>query len=245
VCTYGDTQHVIPTTESSPQNPTCDYGRHKVACEQTFLQAHRDGKYGKNSGMTILRPSHTFGPGGGIINSLGFQTSFVDRLRRGIPVIVAGDGNGLWATAYADDVGVGFAKILGRAKSFGEHFNIVGDEVVTWDQYIQRSAAALGGPTPKIVHIPTDVLLSIAPKRYEWLGWVFRYHGIYSNEKLRTIVPEYRSATPYAEGVKRTVAVMERLGKIIPAEKDPFEDQLISQWHNSMETLRSLAKPPA
>ena len=91
VCTYGNTQAIVPTLETTPQAPHSDYGRGKLACEQLFLRAHAGGKMP----ATILRPSHTYGPGGGIINNLGTDPTFLERLRQGRPVVVSGDGHGL------------------------------------------------------------------------------------------------------------------------------------------------------
>lgn len=227
VCTYGNTQTIIPTPETTPQNPNSQYGRDKVAAEKIFLQAHADGAFP----VTIFRPSHTYGVGGPVINSIGWEPTFVDRLRRGLPIIVAGDGNGLWQSTYADDVGVGFAYAAGREKCFGEAYNIVGDEVVTWDEYTLRTAAAIGAPEPKIVHIPTDFLLSIDRPRLEALAEIFRFHGVYTNEKLKRDVPEYTCPTTYEDGVRRTVEWMDQHEKIVSADTDPFEDQLISKWN--------------
>src|SRR5471032_930368 len=69
VCTYGNTQTVLPTLEDNPQAPLSTYGRDKVACEQIFLRAHA----AKKMPITIFRPSHTYGPGGIIINNIGFE----------------------------------------------------------------------------------------------------------------------------------------------------------------------------
>ncbi len=226
VCTYGNTQTVVPTTEDTPQAPVSTYGRDKVACEQLFLRAHAEGKFP----VTIFRPSHTYGPGGNVINNLGWEPTFVDRLRKGRPIIVSGDGHGLWQSAFSEDVGVGFAGAAGQPACFGQAYNIVGDEVVTWDDYTRRTAAAIGAPPPQIVHIPTDFLLAVDRKRFVALEEIFRFHGVYSNAKLRRDVPAYRSATPYAEGVRRTVAWMDAHHKVVPAESDPFEDRLVEAW---------------
>ena len=226
VCTYGNTQTVIPTLEETSQHPHSAYGRDKVACERLFLQAHTLGKMP----VTVFRPSHTYGPGGNVINNLGWSPTFVDRLRRGMPVIVSGDGHGLWQSAYSEDVGVGFAYAAGKAKCFGQAYNVVADEVVTWDQYTCRTAAAIGAPAPRLVHIPTDLLLALDPKRFVALEEIFRFHGVYSNAKLKRDVPEYRSATPYEEGVRQTVAWMDRHNKIAPADSDPMENQLVEAW---------------
>lgn len=238
VCTYGDTQTIIPTPETTPQQPHSTYGRDKVACEQVFLRAQADGKMP----VTLFRPSHTYGPGGNVINNLGWAPTFVDRLRRGRPIIVSGDGHGLWQSTFSEDVGVGFAHAVGNARCFGEAYNIVGDEVVTWDDYTRRTAAAIGAPEPRIVHLPTDLLLRLDPKRYEALAEIFRFHGVYANAKLKRDVPEYRPATPYAEGVRRTVEWMDRHGTIESADTDPFEDRLVEAWDRlGPELARSLS----
>jgi nucleoside-diphosphate-sugar epimerase len=226
VCTYGNTQTILPTLETTPQAPVSAYGRDKVACEQIFLRAHAD----KKMPVTIFRPSHTYGPGGNIINNIGWEATFIDRLRRGRPIVVSGDGHGLWQSAYSEDVGVGFAHAAGKPACFGQAYNITGDEIVTWDEYTQRIAAATGAPPPRLVHIPTDLLLALDRKRYSALEEIFRFHGVYSSAKLKRDVPEYRSAMPFAEGVRRTVAWMDQHKKIAPVASDPQEDRLVEVW---------------
>lgn len=238
VCTYGNTQTVLPTSETTPQNPHTTYGRDKVACEQIFFHAHAAGRLP----VTIFRPSHTYGPGGGVINNLGWAPTFVDRLRRGRPLIVSGDGHGLWQSAFSEDVGIGFAFAAGNPKCFGEAYNITADEVVTWDEYTQRTAAAIDAPPPRLVHVPTDLLLAIDRPRFVALEEIFRFHGVYSNAKLKRDVPEYRNATPYAEGVRRTVAWLDAHGMIVSADSDPMEDRLVEHWDRfTVETVKALA----
>ena len=234
VCSYGNTQTELPTHEGITQRPHSTYGKDKLTCEQMFLKAHAEKKFA----VTILRPSHTFGPGGGIINNLGWSPTFVDRLRKGKPIIVSGDGHGLWQSAFADDVGVGFAYACGRSKCFGEAYNIVGDPVVTWDQYTQNTAAALGAPAAKIVHIPTDLLLALAPKRYSPLAEIFQYHGVYSNEKIYRDIPEYKPRTPYADAVRATVAWMEKNDRVANSDTDTVEDQIVAAYEAFAQDLK-------
>jgi nucleoside-diphosphate-sugar epimerase len=228
VCAYGNTQTELPTTETTRPRPDTPYGIHKLACEKLFLAAQTEGKFP----VTIFRPSHTFGPGGGIINNLGWEPTFVDRLRKAKPIIVSGDGHGLWQSAFADDVGTGFAYACGRAKCFGEAYNIVGDPVVTWDEYTINTAAAIGAPSPRIVHIPTDLLLTLAPKKFAPLAEIFRYHGVYSNEKIHRDIPEYKPKTPYADAVRETVAWMDKMKRIANSDLDAVEDQIVAAWED-------------
>lgn len=228
VCTYGNTQTHLPTPETAAQRPHSAYGRDKIAAEKILLAAHAEGRMP----VTIFRPSHTYGPGGNVINNLGWEPTFVDRLRRGLPIIVSGDGHGLWQSTFSEDVGIGFAHAAGREACFGEAYNIVGDDVVTWDDYTRRTAAAIGAPNPKIVHVPTDFLLALDRGRFEALKDIFRFHGVYANAKLQRDVPEFTAATPYDEGLRRTVAWMDEHQTIVPANTDPWEDQLVAQWES-------------
>jgi nucleoside-diphosphate-sugar epimerase len=239
VCTYGNTQTIVPTLETTPQSPHSRYGRDKLACEGIFLRAHAAGKLP----VTIIRPSHTYGPGGGIINNLNTDATFLERLRRGRPVIVSGDGHGLWQSAYSDDVGRGFAFAAANPRCVGEAHNAVADEVVTWDQYVQRTAAAIGAPAPRIVHLPTDFLLAIDAKRYVVLDEIFRFHGVYSNAKLKRDVPEFRLTTSYEDGVRATAAWMDRHQKNPAPEADALEDRLVAAWEKfSHEAIATFSR---
>ncbi|HEY4246497.1 MAG TPA: NAD-dependent epimerase/dehydratase family protein [Lacunisphaera sp.] len=226
VCTYGNTQTVMPTTEETPQAPHSDYGRNKLGCEQLFLQAHVAGTLP----VTIIRPSHTYGPGGTLINNLHTGPSFLARLRAGRPIIMSGDGHGLWQSAYADDVGRGFAYAAGNPNCFGQAYNAVADEVVTWDQYVLRTAAAINAPVPRLVHLPTDLLVALDPKHYLTLDEIFRFHGVYANAKLKHDVPEFRVTVPYAEGISRTVDWIDRHKPVPALTGDTAEDRLIAAW---------------
>ncbi len=226
VCTYGNTQTGLPTIEDTPQLPHSDYGRNKLACEQLFLRAYAEG----DMPVTIIRPSHTYGPGGGIINNLHTEPAFLARLRAGRPVIVSGDGHGLWQSAYADDVGLGFAHAAANSRCFGQAYNAVADEVVTWDQYVLRTAAAIGVPVPRLVHLPTDFLLTVDRTRFIALDEIFRFHGVYSNAKLKRDVPEFHLTTPFEEGVRRTVAWIDRHKPVSELPADTADDRLIAAW---------------
>ncbi|MCL2647648.1 MAG: NAD-dependent epimerase/dehydratase family protein [Phycisphaerales bacterium] len=243
VCTYGNTQTVVPTTESMPLAAQSPYGKNKAACEAIFFKAFRGGAFGAGNGFTVLRPSHTIGAGNKLHGNLGGSPTFIDRLRRGLPVIVSGDGHGLWQLASADDVGRGFAYAVGRPQTFGEAYNVVADQIRTWDEVTCTIAAALGAPAPKIVHIPTDLLLAIDAKRYGGLREIFQYHGVYSNAKIRRDIPEFQNRTPIAETIRKAVAWMDAHGYIKSAETDSHEDKLIDMFRAFSESAVKMLAP--
>ena len=95
-------------TESTPlANPYWEYSRNKIACEERLLPAHRATGYP----MTIVRPSHTYDT---IVPVAVGKSDYtiVDRIRRGDPVIVHGEGTSLWTLTHADDFGRAFIGLL-------------------------------------------------------------------------------------------------------------------------------------
>jgi nucleoside-diphosphate-sugar epimerase len=80
----------LPITESTPlHNPFWRYSRDKIACEERLLRAYRDEGFP----VAIVRPSHTYDQ-----TRLPFRGrwTIVDRMRKGLPVVVHGDGTSLW-----------------------------------------------------------------------------------------------------------------------------------------------------
>src|ERR1035437_2262649 len=142
-------------------NPFWDYSRNKIACEERLMRAHREDGFP----VTIVRPSLTYGDTQVplVVNSWQLPYTAVARMRAGKPLIVPGDGTSLWTITHNSDFAKGFVGLLGRAEAIGEAFNIMSDEVLTWDQIYRRTAAAAGvsgtaGADLPIVHIASDFI---------------------------------------------------------------------------------------
>lgn len=142
--------HLI--TESTPLvNPYWDYSQAKIACEDRLMRSVRDDDF---PGV-IVRPSLTYGDTLAplIINSWQKSWTAVDRMKRGAPVIVPGDGNSLWTITHNSDFAVGLAGLLGQERSIGHAFHITSDEVLTWnDIYLQTAAARRCFQSPALPH---------------------------------------------------------------------------------------------
>jgi nucleoside-diphosphate-sugar epimerase len=118
-------QH-YPIREDAEQepSPSFPYALNKAGCENILLEAHRRGDFP----LTIIRPAQTYGEGGALVHTLGFGTYYLDRVRRGKPIIIHGDGSSLWAACHRDDVGRAFAGAVGNAQALGRAYNVTGAE---------------------------------------------------------------------------------------------------------------------
>ncbi len=159
VCTYGvKVPEKIFIDENFPQEPISTYGKNKVECEKIFLAAHAAGQFK----TTIIRPSHTYGPGSSMIDNLEPDAVAWDRIERGLPVLCASDGLGLWVSTHRDDCGKLFAHAALNPVTFGQSYNATRDQHLTWREYYRQSAAALGKPA-KLIFMPTDWIVKHDP----------------------------------------------------------------------------------
>jgi len=208
VCTYGvKVPPGVLVDEAFPQEPISGYGRDKVACERAFLDAHERGAFK----VTIVRPSSTYGPGGGLIDNLEFNPVAWDRIERGLPVLCAGDGLGLWQSTHRDDCGKLFAYAALNARTYGQAYNATRDEVFTWRDYYRQAAAALGGPA-RLVFMPAGWIVKHAPARFGLLAEITQYHGAYTSAKAKRDVPEFRCEIGFEAGAAQTLADVRRRG---------------------------------
>jgi nucleoside-diphosphate-sugar epimerase len=215
-----------PITERFERQPiNDDYGTKKAQCEDVFDGAAARGDFP----VTHIRPAHTYGEGGRIIYTFGWSTTYLDRLRKGKPVVVHGDGASLWVACHVDDVGHAFVTAAGNPRAFGKAYHVTGEEWMTWNAYHQRVAQALAAPEPRLVHIPSDLLYRIAPKRAFWAWNNFSGNNIFDNTAARTDL-DFRYTVPWIAGVRRTVAWLDAHNKIEDSDADPFDDQVIAAW---------------
>jgi len=223
-----------PVREGDERRPSGEfpYAANKAVCETLLLEAHGRG----DLPVTVIRPAQTYGEGGSLIHTLGWGTYFLDRIRRGMPVVVHGDGNSLWCACHRDDVARAFVGAAGNASALGKAYNATGEEWMTWNAYVEGIAEAMGAPRPKLVHIPTDLLGRLAPKRAEWCVKNFQFDNVFDNSAARSELG-FRYTIPWVEGARRTVRWLDERGRIEPAESQPFYDKLLAAWERAGDRL--------
>ena len=228
-----------PIREDAERQPahSFPYAFNKAACERVLEEAHQRGDFP----VTIIRPAHTYGEGGSLIHTFGWETYYFDRIRKGKPIIVHGDGTSLWVTCHRDDVGRAFAGAVGNGKAFGRAYHVTGEEWMTWNRYHQGVAQAMDAPPARLVHIPTDLLGKVAPKAAEWCVENFHFNNIFDNTAAKTDLG-FCYTIPWIDGVRRTVAWLDERGRIVNSDDYPFYDRIITAWeHLGANMARDLA----
>ncbi|HEY6791001.1 MAG TPA: SDR family oxidoreductase [Trebonia sp.] len=215
----------LPITESTPlRNPFWQYSRDKIACEDLLVAEYRDSGFP----VTIVRPSHTYDASKTVLER---GWTLLARMIAGKPVIVHGDGTSLWTVTHNTDFARGFVPLLGHPKTFGEAFHITSDDFLTWDAIAHALGAALN-VTPRIVHVPSEVIASV---HSEWgVGLVGdKAHSmIFDNSKLRTIAPGWHAQVPFEHGAREIAEwhLADPARQVVDPELDALMDKLARQY---------------
>jgi nucleoside-diphosphate-sugar epimerase len=213
-----------PVVETEPYGGLNPYSSNKVIIEKRLIEAQNKGAFP----LTIIRPAYTYGESRSPVTPLSGKY-FFDRIRRGKPIVVHGDGSSFWTACHRDDVARAFVAAAYNPNTFGKTYHTPGEEWMTWDIYIRRAAEAIGVPEPKFVHIPTDVLGRVSPKRAFLVVTNFQFSNIFDTTAARNDL-NFCYTIPWVEGVHRMAIWMEENNRIENSDQDPFEDRLVTAW---------------
>jgi nucleoside-diphosphate-sugar epimerase len=206
VCVYGvkTPPHII-IDESFPREPISTYGKNKLACEQVFGRADKAGQLK----VTIIRPSHTYGPGSPLIDQLEIDPRAWDRIDRGLAILCAGEGQTLWQATHRDDVGKLFAYAALKPKTYGQEYNATREQIFTWRDYYRQVGQAMKKRVP-LIFMPADWIVQHDPERFSLLKEITRFHSAYSSAKARHDVPEFKCEIDFPAGAAQTLADVKR-----------------------------------
>jgi nucleoside-diphosphate-sugar epimerase len=226
-------------TESTPlANPFWDYSRDKIAGEERLLRALREEGFP----VTIVRPSLTYGDTVVplAVNSWLKSYTAVDRMRRGQPVIVPGDGLSLWTITHNSDFAKGLVGLLSRQDTIGHAFQITSDEVLTWNQIYQFTAEAAGVSVPRLVHITSGFITGCIPEMTGTLLGDKSHSAVFDNTKIKRFVPDFVCTTRFREGITRTIACFDADPghRQIDEEASATWDRLIAGYERGLAATR-------
>lgn len=215
----------LPITESTPlRNPYWQYSRDKIASEELLVAAYRE----RGFPATIIRPSHTYDRT--VVPILGGWTA-IDRMRRGLPVLVHGDGTSLWTMTHTRDFAVAFTGLLGNDRAIGDAYQITSDEVLTWNQITELLARAAGAEC-RPVHVASDAIARELPEHGAGLVGDKAHSVIFDNSKVKSLVPEYRAVIPFWRGAEEIIDWHDGdpSRQVVDAELDAAFDRLIERF---------------
>jgi nucleoside-diphosphate-sugar epimerase len=171
----------MPLSEDTPRTLYWgEYAKLKIAGEDAYMR----------SGIpaTVVRPTHVYGP----LNTRNNETFFFDRLLRGRPILVPGDGGWLRQFGHVEDLADAMAAMLGDRRAVGQAYNVTGEEAITQLGFVDLMAEVVKRPAT----------LVYAPKAPFGQNLAYDCHAVYTTAKLRRelgIRPRYTLASGLAQ----------------------------------------------
>lgn len=221
---YQSPPATLPVTESTVlDNPYWEYSRNKIACEERLIRAYREEKFP----ATIIRPSHTYDR---TLLPFDHGWTVVDRMRRGKPVVVHGDGTSIWVLTHHTDFARAFVPLLGNPHTIGDAIHITSDEWLTWNQIYDEVARAAGTKAIK-VHVPSDEIVRRDPGREGGLIGDKANSMMFDNSKVKSLTGGWSAKIPFARGADEIIAWYEANPdrQMVNPELDRLEDELV-EW---------------
>lgn len=189
---------IFPVVETEPlENPVWEYSRNKIACEHYLNEQFAKTGFP----ITIVRPSHTYDK---TLLPLHGSFTILDRIQKGKPVIVHGDGTSLWTMTHHRDFARAFVGLLANGDAVGETYHITSDEILTWDQITWTLAGALN-TEPEIVHVTSDSIRSYDSDWGDSLLGDKAYNMAFDNSKIKSLVGGWSANIPFREGAREIV----------------------------------------
>jgi nucleoside-diphosphate-sugar epimerase len=148
------------THSADDDAPAKAYGVGKVRCEE-FLARERAAN---GLPYTVLRVGHTLGPRSPLATR---DPMFFDRLERGRPILIPGEGLPFVHLVHVADVASCMAAICGNDRTAGETYNVQGAEYASLHNLI-RIMAKVVGVEANIVHVPLDIARSLRHPLVHW-----------------------------------------------------------------------------
>ena len=165
----------MPLDEDTPRNLFWgEYAKLKIAGEDEALRRHRE----RGLPVTIVRPTHVYGP----MNTRNNETFFFDRLGRGRPLLLPGDGGWLRQFGHVEDLADAVTAMLGVPAANGQAYNVTGEEVVTQVGFVELIADVMKRPATLVPAPPPREGEKPAPFGQ---NLVYDCHAVYATGKIR------------------------------------------------------------
>lgn len=201
---YKRESYNIPYKENSDRYDlyTCDssYICGKIKAENTFMEAY------KNEGfpVTIIRPAYTYDTIFPI--SIGHNCfTAAELIKRGYPLLIAGDGCNLWTFTHSSDFASAFIGLIENPDTIGKQFHISTEEWLTWNEQSDIVLRTLQAEKSGIFHVPFEAALELSDIQPREMMFQRMWHNIYCVDKVKEYVSNWSARVPFEDGIQKTV----------------------------------------
>ena len=212
-----------PITEDSPRRPVIPYGEQKVEADRVFAEASARGELP----VTVFMPAQTWGYQPVLLRQLDRDPRWIDRIRRGKPILVTHEGELIWPNCHSDDAGVAYAAAVGRERCIGRTYILTGTRLTTWREYHEGVAEAIGCAVT-LVDAPADLLIKAWPENTRLLASESRWNRIYSLDRIKRDIPEFNPTIRMVDRAGELIRSLDERGLIEDARTDDTEDRIIA-----------------
>jgi len=130
------------------------------------------------------------------------------------------------------------ARIVGQPIAVGKTYTLAREKLMTHDEYY-RMIASVVGEEPKLVHVPTELLLSMPGVAETHLNCHFQYHSAFSIEAFKTDFPGFKWRLSLEDGVKAFIEQNEKDGTFGNIKEELLEDKIIAAWQEAVRSFRA------
>ena len=189
-------------TEDHPQEPYTVKGRIRLGVEQSFLQAHRDGRVD----LVLPRYPDVYGPGG---MHADFRPVFAGALA-GKPCRWPLDADALHEFILNDDAAEAMLKLIATPAAHGRAVHVPGPGPIVSRDFIRLVYAAAGSSEPSVrvfgrgMYRLVGLFSPMARAAYE-MAYLFEDPILLDGTLYRSLTGGPHPSTPYEVGVPRTV----------------------------------------
>ncbi|NQZ71057.1 MAG: NAD-dependent epimerase/dehydratase family protein, partial [Lentisphaeria bacterium] len=223
---YGLDFQDFPVTETHPltSDYTNEYSQGKTEGEIAIRSAIDNG-----FPATVLKFASTIGGYTGPKRLLTGQLAWIDRIKKGKPLLIASE-DPLMQFLASEDAVAGVMEVINSEKAIGEVYNLTNPEAITWSEHDKAVMRALGNDV-ELIPVPTDVLMSADIPA----GDCFHEFSVpthFSMDKFCCDFPNWKARVSYETMFGNAIKVLEDQGVIPNCEDDEFawEDQLIEKF---------------
>lgn len=190
--------------ENSPKVlPMWKYSVDKWAAEQKLALLAKS----TNCYYTVIRPCVTYDDTRipyGISPRYGYHWTLCARILVGKPIITWNKGANRGNMMRVEDFAVGVVGLIGNVRAYNEAFNICGDEtpsnaevLAIMEEYLHKKAI--------VIDMPTEFYAKQIPHRAGELMGGRAIDAIISNDKIKSVVPQFAHSISIKEGVCKTL----------------------------------------